>query len=79
MHHGRYIYPLPDDNIFGLPKLKAFADDKLNVTRNVKVVFHRIENIMEKKKMLVTSIFFFSHNVFRRLFSFSVSKVVIVC
>ena len=50
MHHGRYIYPLPDDNIFGLPKLKAFADDKLNVTRNVKVVFHRIENIVGKEE-----------------------------
>ena len=26
------IIPLPDDKILGLPKLKAFADDKLNVT-----------------------------------------------
>ena len=38
--------PLPDDKILGLPKLKAFAEDKLNVTQNVKVVFHRIENIV---------------------------------
>ena len=32
------------------------------------VVFHRIETLWEKKKMLVTSTFFFSHNVFKRLF-----------
>ena len=31
--------PLPDDKISGLPKLQAFADDKLNVTHNIKVVF----------------------------------------
>ena len=38
----------PDDKILGLSKLKAFADDKLNVTQNIKVVFHRIENIVGK-------------------------------
>ena len=42
--------PLPDNKILGLSKLKALADDKLNVTRNVKVVFHRIENIEEKEE-----------------------------
>ena len=26
---------LPDDKIFGLPKLKAFADDKSTVTQNI--------------------------------------------
>ena len=34
--------PLPDDKILCLPYLKAFADVKLNVTQNVKVVFHTI-------------------------------------
>ena len=33
-----------------LSKLKAFADDKLNVTQNIKVVFHRIENIVGKEE-----------------------------
>ena len=42
--------PLPDDTILSLPKLKAFADDKLNVTQNGKVVFHRIENIVGKEE-----------------------------
>ena len=53
--------------ILDLPKLKAFANDKLNVTQNIEVVFHMIENNVGKE-MLVTSIFFFSHNVFKRLF-----------
>ena len=38
-----WINPLPDDKILGLSKQKAFADDKLNVTQHIKVVFHRIE------------------------------------
>ena len=41
---------LPDDNILGLPKLKAPADDKLNVTQDIKVVFLRIENIVGKEE-----------------------------
>ena len=28
--------------------MKAFADDKLNITQNIKGVFHRIENIVGK-------------------------------
>ena len=64
-----FLHPLPNDKILGLPKLIAFADDKLNNTQNIRFVFHRIEKTLwEKKKMLVTSIFFFSHNVFKRFF-----------
>ena len=49
-------------------KLKAFADSKINVTKKLKFLLERIENIMwEMEKMLVTSIFSFSHNVFKRL------------
>ena len=42
--------PLPDDKISDWSKSKAFADDKLNVTQNIKVVFHRIENNIGKKE-----------------------------
>ena len=42
LQKGGFFNPLPVDKILGLPKLKAIADDKLNVTRNVEVVFHRI-------------------------------------
>ena len=38
------INPFPDDKILGLPKLKLFA------TQNVKVIFHRIENIVGKEE-----------------------------
>ena len=44
-----------------------FESLKFVVWERVKVVFHRIENT-------VTSIFFFSHNVFKRLFSFQSVK-----
>ena len=30
--YGYTFNPLPDVKILGLPKLKAFADDKLNIT-----------------------------------------------
>ena len=47
-------------------KLKAFADDKLNVNVYLNFNLKMEENIVGKgKKMLVTSIFSFSHNVFK--------------
>ena len=70
--------PLPDDKILGLPKLKAFADDKLNVTQNVKVVSHRIENIMGKRRKCCYQHFLIFLQCFQKAFSFSASKVVIV-
>ena len=48
--HWWSVNPLPDDKILSLPKLKAFADDKSNVTQNIKVVFHRIEKILGKEE-----------------------------
>ena len=63
-----HLNPLPDDKISGLPKLKAFADDKLNVTQNVKVVFHRIENIVGKEENAGYQHFLLSQNVFKMLF-----------
>ena len=44
------LNPLTHDKILGLPKLKAFADDKLNVTQDIKVFFHRMEKIVEKEE-----------------------------
>ena len=40
--------PLPDDKILDQTKLKAFADDKLNVTKMIISVFDRIKNILGK-------------------------------
>ena len=47
--------------IVDLTILKPFADDKMNKTRLSTSVHDRVENIVgkKKKKMLVTSIFFF--------------------
>ena len=45
--------PLPDDKISDWFKLKAFADDKLNVTKMIISVFDRVETLWEKEKLLV--------------------------
>ena len=42
------INSLPNDKILDTAKLKAFADDKTNVTKKLEFVFERIENIMGK-------------------------------
>ena len=70
-----YVNPFPHDKILGQTKLKAFADDKLNVTKMVISVFDRVENIVGKREITCTSNFSFSHNVFKRLLSQSCQKV----
>ena len=67
---------LPDDKVLGLPKLKAFADDKLNVTQNIKFVFHRIENIVGKEENAGYQHFLLFPQCFQKVFSSSASKVV---
>ena len=42
------ITPVPDDKILTLSKMKAFADDKINVTEKLSLVLGRVENIVEK-------------------------------
>ena len=69
---------LLDDKILGLPKFKAFADDKSNVTQNIRVVFHRIENIVGKEENAGYHHFPLLPQCFPKAFSSSVSKVVIV-
>ena len=39
------------------------------MTQKLKFVLGRLENIVGKEKMLITCIFSFSHNVFKRLLS----------
>ena len=52
--------------ILDLSKLKRFADDNINVTQKLKFVPVRLENIVGKGE---TSIFSFSHNVFKWIHS----------
>ena len=46
-NHGLFN-SLPDDDILDWSKLKAFADDKIKVTENLKFVLLRVENIVGK-------------------------------
>ena len=59
------INPFPHDKILNETKLKAFADDKLNITEMIISVFDRVENIVGKGEIACTSNFSFSHNVFK--------------
>ena len=71
------VNPL-QDKILSLPKLKAFADDKLIVTQNTKVVFQRKENIVGKEENAGYQHFLLFPQCFQKAFSSSASKVVIV-
>ena len=58
---------LPNDKILDLSELKAFADERINVVKKIKICLRKGRKTWWKKeKMLVTSIFSFSHNVFKR-------------
>ena len=59
--------PLPNNKILDLSKFKEHADNKINVTQKLKSVMGRVENILGKGENAVTSIFFFSQNVCKRL------------
>ena len=62
-----YVNPFPHDKILNQKtKLKAFADDKSNVTKMIISVFDSVENIVGKGDIACTSDFSFSHNVFKR-------------
>ena len=62
-----WLKSLPNDKILAHSKLKALADNKINVTQKFQFVLGRVENILGKGKMLVTSIFSFSQNLFKSL------------
>ena len=70
--------PSPDDKIFALTTLEAFADDESNVTQNMKLVFHWTENIVRKGENAGFWHFLLFTHCFQTCFSSGVSKVVIV-
>ena len=47
-HDSMPLNPFPHDKILEQTKLKAFADDKLNLTEMIISVFDRVENIVGK-------------------------------
>ena len=64
----RFIILLGNNEILALSKLKAFADDKINVTQNIEIVFCRIKNIVGKEENTCYQYFlFFPPNVFSKL------------
>ena len=54
---------LPNDKIKALSKFTAFADNNIIMTQKLKLCWGK--TCGEKEKMQVTSIFSFSHNVFK--------------
>ena len=48
------VNSLPNDKSLDMIKLKAFADNKLNVAKMKISIFDRLETRLEKEKMLVT-------------------------
>ena len=72
------VLTMPTRQNLDWTKLKAFADDKLHVTKMILFAFDRVENIVGKGEIACISNFSFSHNVFKRFFS-QVSQKVSQC
>ena len=62
-------------HILALSKLEAFADDKFNVTQNIKFVFRGVDKIVKTGEHASISIFSFSHDVFKRPFPYGCEKL----
>ena len=57
-----------------LSKLKAFADDKMNVAKNLKIVLGRVENIVGKGENAENQHFLLFPQCFQNVFFFNVGK-----
>ena len=63
------INSLPNDKILDVIKLKAFADDKINVAQMMIPVFDRVENIVGKGEHAVYQHFLLFPQCFQRVLS----------
>ena len=71
--------PLPNVKSLVWSKLKAFADDRVNVAKTLISIFDKVENIVGKGENAVYQHFLlFPHNVFKWLLALWVVKVWIV-
>ena len=72
------VNPLLTAKILAMSNLKLFLDIKLKVTKNMKLLYHRVEIIVEQGEIFVTTIspfiIIFSIGVFSR-----VVKTGVVC
>ena len=69
-----YLNFKPDSHIFPLCKMKPFADDKLNVTQNIKFDFHWVENIVGNGEDAGGQYFLLCRYCFQTSFSSSVES-----
>ena len=58
------VTSLPNDKILDLTKLKAFADDNLNIAKMTVYLLDRVENTLGKGENAVYQHFLFSHSAF---------------
>ena len=70
--------PLTDDKILDQTRLKAVADDKLNVTKVIISVFDRAENIVGKGEIARYEQFLLFPQCFQKAYFPEASKGVIV-
>ena len=71
-----YMYSLSHSQMTKFwTKLKAFADDKLDVTKMIISVYDKVENSVGKGEIACTSNFSFSNNVFKKILSQTRQKV----
>ena len=61
------LKPFPKRQILDSSKLTEFADDNFKFNKKGRSSQNGLKTMWEKKKLLVTSNFFFSHSVFKRL------------
>ena len=51
LNHISWFNSLPNDKILDFPKLKALADDKINVTQKLNFAVGAVENIVGKEEI----------------------------
>ena len=75
---GLSLKSLPNDKILDQSKFKAFADDKINVTKKLKFIFRRVENLVGKGENAGNQHFLLFPQRFQKLSSSLLFKVGIV-
>ena len=65
LEKDKMLKSLPNDKILDQSKLKAFADDKIILTKKFKFVLGRVENIVGKGENAGYQHFLLSHNAFK--------------
>ena len=61
------LNPLPDDKISNWSKFKAFADDKIKVTENLKFVLQKAKNIVREEENAAHQHFFLFPQCFQNV------------